>query len=147
MRKNMDWFQKLLPPKVKIRQSAVRIGGTEMELGKFRPHLFYNKKLGVLQVLLRDCSRSEVYISRPFDILLDNHLKKGKGNFVGFNLWGVRGMLHDQQYKKTSISLEHIIKRFDRHYGLLFGKGVFGKYKEQLLSIAREHQFVWHIPK
>ena len=115
--------------------------------GKFFPHLFYHENLGFLQVILRNCSECEVFVTKYFDVLRDNHPRKKQGSFVGFNLWGVRGMLHDQGYKRSSISLEHLIKRFGRHYGLPYKQNVFGKYEEKILKIARKHQFVWHLPK
>lgn len=115
--------------------------------GKFQPHLHYNESLGCLQVLLCDCRIREVVVSRSFDVLKGNHLKSKNEVIAGFILWGVRGMLHDQGYTKSSISLEHLIKRLERFHKMPYGMSVFGRYNQYVLCIARKHQFVWHIPK
>lgn len=114
---------------------------------KFHPHLHYNESLGCLQVLLRDCSMCEVAVTSHVDVLKDNHPRKKQGIIIGFNLWGVRGVLYDQGYTRSSISLECLIKRFDRQNKLPFETSVFGRYDKHILHIARTHQFVWHIPK
>ncbi|OHA84401.1 MAG: hypothetical protein A2937_01525 [Candidatus Yonathbacteria bacterium RIFCSPLOWO2_01_FULL_47_33b] len=113
--------------------------------GKFHPHLHYDESMGCLQVLLRNCDIREVEVSRSFDVLKNNHPQNKKGNIAGFILWGARGMLYDQGYTKSSISLEHLIKRFERHNNLPHNTSVFGRYDEYVLRIARKHQFVWHI--
>ena len=114
---------------------------------KFHPYLLYRENEYLLQVVLRNFSIWEESITNCFDILRDNNPREKQGSFVGFHLWGVREMLHDQGYKKSSISLEHLIKRFSRHYKFSHKKKVFGEYEEKILKIARKHQFVWHLPK
>ena len=84
--------------------------------GRFRPHLRYDERLCCLQVLLRDSRTREVVVSKQFDILKDIHPKKKQGVIAGFNLWGVKGMLYEQEYFRSSIALEHLIKRFDRFH-------------------------------
>lgn len=122
------------------------------ELGvsdRFHPHLQYNESLGCLQVILRDCGMNvrEVVVSKPFDILKDC-LPKGRQNpIVGFIFWNAKGMLYDQGYTKSSISLEHLIKRFARYHKLPYNTSVFSRYDQYVLHIARTHLFVWHIPK
>ncbi len=120
---------------------------SEVMPGKFHPYLDYCKETGLFQVILRDCSMCEGVVTTYFDVLIDNHPRKRQGSFVGFHLWGVRGMLKEQGYKKSSISLEHLIKRFGRYHKLPHGRNVFGKYEEKILKIARKNQFVWYIPK
>ena len=127
---------------------TIKFGDHEFELGKFHPCLVYNESLSVLSVRLRDCSFKEERVEMPFDVLIDNHPNKKQGTFVGFNMWDVRDMLNDQGYTRSSISLEHLIKRFDRyHMSVLDVDGVFGGYKDKILAIAHKHQFVWWIPK
>lgn len=122
------------------------VGEIEIPLGKFHPCFAYHPGLGGLHVLLRDCSIREVMISDYFDILEDTHLKK-KGKIVGFTLWGARQLLVDQKYKKSSISLEHLLRGFERSYQQHCEKKIFGEYKEQIFAIAREQQLVWWTPK
>jgi len=120
-----------------------------MSSGKFHPHLLYNESLGCLQVLLRDCGMNmrEVVVSRPFDVLKDALPKEKQNPIVGFIFWNAKGMLYDQGYTKSSISLEHFIKRFERHHKLPYHTSVFSRYDKYILHVARRHQFVWHIPR
>lgn len=117
----------------------------EIPHGKFHPCLVYGHGLGGLHVLLRDCSINEVIISNYFDVLEDNHPKK-KGKLAGFTLWGARQLLFDQKYKKSSIPLEHLLKRFEQQYQPHAIQKIFGEYKEQIFAIAREQQLVWWVP-
>lgn len=113
--------------------------------GKFFPHLFYHESSGILQVILRNCSIYEARVTTCFEVFRDNRPRKKQGSFVGFSLWNVRGMLRDQGYKRSSISLEHLIKRYGRYYKpSCYERNVFGKYEKKILKIARKHQFVWH---
>jgi len=130
-RKNDHWFQKLLPP---IKEKA-------------SPHLLGYKARGdMLTVVFCSCGPIRILSSAIVDVFVRIRRRDGKqGGIVGVSIWGVSEAL--QEYKKSSISFENLIKRFDRHYKLPKGSSVFGEHKEQLLALARKHQFVWHIPK
>lgn len=116
-------------------------------LQKSRPHLLeYRAKGDMLNVVFRPCGPIRIINSATVDIFTGIRRRDGKqGGIVGFSLWGVSDVL--QEYKESSISLEHLIKRFDRYHSSHGRESVFGEYKEELLSLAREHQFVWWIPE
>ena len=139
---------------------TIKFGGHEFELGKFHPCLVYNEELDLLQIKIRDCSFVERSVFSKYytvDVLEDNHPRRTKKQkIVGFNLWGARKILTDQGYTKSSIPLENLIKRFLVYFdGYKWPAGApaqFIKYtedifKKEALAVAREHQFVWWIPK
>lgn len=126
----------------------IKIGGMEFELGKFHPCLVYNKDLGTLSVHLRDCSIRELFATDVLDLLYDNHPKGGENKLVGFNLWRPYEVLGGRGYTKSSISLENLLKRFEKYVWVGPHKApALGGHKETLLAIARKHQLVWHIPE
>lgn len=125
----------------------IKIGDIEFELGKFNPCLVYYQGLGCLSVHLKDCSIREVRVTDSLDLLYNMHPKTKDGELVGFNLWKLHEVLGEKGYTKSSISLEHLLKRIDKY--VLAGPcemSALGEHKETLLAIAREHQFVWRIP-
>lgn len=132
----MDWFQKLLPPKIK-----------EAKVQKKPPYLRYFQNKGVLQVLFRGSLVYRRMFCHGFDVIIDNGPTKRRGAIIGFNFYGARGMLYDQGYKKSSITLEHFVKRFTSYHSLPYGQNVLGAYEQQILKLIRKYQFVWHIPK
>lgn len=119
---------------------------------KPRTHLLeYRARGDVLKVVFRSCGPIRVrriIVSAPVvssvDIITSISRRDVKqGRIVGIWLWGVSDVIQD--YKKPSISIECLIRRFDRYH-----KGresVFGGYKYQLLVLAREYQLEWWIPK
>lgn len=126
---------------------TINIGGEDIPLGKFHPCLVYSEGLGSLSVHLRDCSILEVRETSALDLLYDNHPNAKKGKFVGFNLRGLHKVLGEKGYTKSSIPLEHLLERIDKYVRVgPYGARALGKHKEQLLAVAKEHQFVWHIP-
>lgn len=114
---------------------------------KPHPHLLeYRARGDVFKVVFRSCGPIRIITSASVDIFtgIRRHDGKQKG-IVGVALWGVSDVL--QEYKKSSISLEHLIRRFERYHSSHGRVSVFGEYKEQILAIARKHQFVWWIPE
>ena len=127
-------------------KELLNVAGVEKKLRKFHPCLVYNFKLGVLQVILRDCSQRELFITNWFDMLYDNHPQKGKRALVGFNLHRPYEVLGGRGYKPSSISIEHLILRYARYVWLPFRQNALGGHKEIILALVRKHQLVWHIP-
>ena len=111
-------------------------------LHAFRPCMHHNQGMDNLNVYLKDCSYTKVWVSPFFAIFRDNHSKPKIGKFAGFSIGPAERMLRSSGYLKNSISLEHLIKRLARTQT----GDIFGEYKEQILSIAKEQQFVWHLP-
>lgn len=75
-----------------------------------------------------------------FDVLIDNHPRKGQSAVDGFNLWGVGNVLTERDYVQ-GISLERFILRMDKEIFVPFGYGVFSDYKDKLLAVAKKHEF------
>lgn len=130
-----------------MRRRIIDVAGMDIALADFRPCLVYNNGLGILSVYLVDCSKLEVRETGTLDLLYDNHPKAKKGTFAGFNLWRPYNVLGAIGYTKASISLEHLLKRIEKFVWEGPCKTpALGGHKDMLLDIAREHQFVWHIP-
>lgn len=126
----------------------MNVSGLRLEIGAFHPHLYYNERIGALQVILCDTSVKWVTVSPLFDVMVVNNPAKKKGMFAGFVFWRVNDMLRHQGYQRSSISLEHLVERFERHHRQHFPQvKVYDGYKERLLAVAHKHQFVWHLSK
>jgi len=121
-------------------------------VGKFHAHFVLHgagddKAEDSLDVVIHQREHNTEEISPCFHVCKDTYPQKKKGVIAGFILHGIQGILRDQGYKKSSISLEHLIKRFIRYHKEKGTPIDLGEYENKLLAVAKKQQLVWWIPK
>ena len=65
------------------------------EMGPFQPVAYYDERLDLIRVVLRDCSVLETRVSPMFTVLYDNDPQKGQSRCMGFVIKGARHLLDE----------------------------------------------------
>ncbi len=85
----------------------------------FKPVIYYNKELSVVEVLVADTSYTEVQLTTDHYIAVferNHHFRYRERHFVGFNLWVVKGVCAKMGIESVGkISMRQILKFLHEH--------------------------------